>query len=108
MIPPFERNDFNNAVAKGQIVWRKHVLVRLLERSIAQSAVLECACFGECIQAYFDDTPLPSALFLAFVNNEPLHTVVSFDNAEQKAYIITAYKPSLDIFEPDWKTRKKS
>ena len=27
--------------------------------------------------------------------------------ASETAFIITAYKPSLDIFEPDYRTRKR-
>ena len=40
-------------------------------------------------------------------DNEPLHVVAAFDEEAKKAYIITAYTPSLDIFEPDFTTRKK-
>jgi hypothetical protein len=51
--------------------------------------------------------PLPSALVFAMVDIEPLHVVVAFDEEAKKAYIITAYKPSLDIFETGFMTRKK-
>jgi hypothetical protein len=57
--------------------------------------------------AFRHDMPLPSALVFAMVDIEPLHVVVAFDEEAKKAYIITAYKPSLDIFETGFMTRKK-
>ena len=107
MIPPFDRQSFLQSIAEGRIEWRKHVLVRLLERGITQAKVLECVSSGACIQTYSDDTPFPSALFFAMVEGEPFHVVASFDEIMKKVYIITAYKPSSDIFEPDFITRKK-
>jgi hypothetical protein len=104
--PPFDSTAFIEAITSGQVSWRKHVLKRLLERGITQASVLECACTGECIQSYPEDTPFPSALFFAFADERPLHVVAAFDEIGKKAYIITAYEPSLDIFEPDFKSRK--
>ncbi len=103
----FDHRAFTEAIADGRIEWRKHVLARLLERGISQACVMDCACAGVCIQAYPDDMPLPSALVFAMVDNEPLHVVVAFDEEAKKTYIITAYKPSSDIFETDFMTRKK-
>jgi hypothetical protein len=107
MIFPFDHATFVQAIIKGRVECRKHVPVRLLERGISQARVLECARSGACIQPYPDDMPLPSALVFAMADNEPLHVVAAFDGEAKKAYIITAYKPSLDIFETDFITRKK-
>jgi Domain of unknown function (DUF4258) len=107
VIFPFDSEAFTQAIAEGRVEWRKHVLVRLLERGISQARVLECARSGTCIQSYHDDMPFPSALVFAMADNEPLHVVAAFDGEAKKAYIITAYKPSLDIFETDFITRKK-
>jgi len=63
-------------------------------------------CHRECIHVYPEDTPFPSALFFAFVEGKPLHVVAAFDKTEKKVYIITAYEPSLEVFESDFKTRK--
>jgi hypothetical protein len=41
------------------------------------------------------------------IENKPFHAVVSLDAHNQKTYIITAYEPTLDKFEPDFKTRRK-
>jgi hypothetical protein len=39
---------------------------------------------------------------------KPLHVVASYDEVNKEAFIITAYEPSLDVFEPDYRTRKKT
>ena len=95
------------AIEKNNIEWRKHVLQRMLERNIDRTDVKNVVMKGEMIENYEDDKPFPSALFFNFINNRPLHTIVSFDERQNKAYIITAYEPNLEMFENDYKTRKK-
>ena len=94
------------AVRKRRIEWRKHALQRLAERSIAQKDVLEVLQSGERIEDYPDDTLYPSALFFGRVGSKPLHVVVAFDEINQIAYIVTAYEPSFEVFENDYKTRR--
>ena len=36
------------------------------------------------------------------------HVVASCDQVNKEALVITAYEPSLDVFEPDYRTKKKS
>ena len=85
----------------------KHILIRLAELQIFQYDVIEAILEGEIIEDYPADKPFSSCLFLKVIKNNPLHVVVSFDDLNQKAYIITAYNPSLDRFENDFKTRRK-
>ncbi len=61
---------------------------------------------GEQIEDYPEDKPYPCALFLGYVANSPLHVVVSLDEIDMRVYIITAYEPSLEYFESDFKTRR--
>jgi len=95
------------AVKKENIEWRKHVFQRMLERNIDRADVKTVIMEGEMIENYEDDKLFPSALFFKVVNIRPLHTVVAFDKKQNKAYIITAYEPNLEMFESDYKTRKK-
>ncbi len=105
---PFELPVFREAVASGRIEWRKHVLQKLAERGIPQQAVREVLLAGERIRDYADDKPFPSALFLGYVSGRPLHVVAACDEGSARAFIITAYEPSLEIFEADHRTRRKS
>lgn len=95
------------AIKNGNIEWRKHVLQRMLERNIDRADVKAVIIEGEMIESYEDDKLFPSALFFKFIADRPLHTVAAFDEKQNKAYIITGYEPNLEIFESDYKTRKK-
>ena len=94
------------AVQAGRVVWRAHVLRRMVERGINRSEVVGAVVTGEVIEEYTDDSPYPSALVLGFLEDRPLHVVVSFDESGPDTYIITAYEPSPDKFELDWRTRR--
>lgn len=96
------------AINRGRIEWRKHVLQRLAERGIKQKDILDVLLTGTIIEEYVDDKPYPSALFLGFVKSTPIHTVAAFDEKSSYVYIITAYKPSLNIFENDFRKRKRN
>ncbi|AQG78460.1 DUF4258 domain-containing protein [Spirosoma montaniterrae] len=94
------------SVASGNVQWKKHVLQRIAERNIRQADVLNGLIFGVIIQEYPDDTPFASALFLCFTEHGPLHIVASLNETNAETHIITAYNPSLERFEEDYKTRK--
>ena len=86
--------------------WQLHALRRLLARGISRSDVFTVLLSGEQIEDYPADKPFPSALFMGWTTNEPLHVVAAFDSVSQWAYIITTYRPDLEHFEPDFKTRR--
>ena len=100
------QDELRQVLSVRQFEWRQHVLQRLAERGIRQAAVLEVLRSGERIEDYPEDMPYPSALFLALVEGKPLHVVVALDAQAQWAYIITAYGPDLEHFDPDYRTRK--
>lgn len=78
-----------------------------MQRGISRSDVFAVLLSGEEIEDYPDDQPFPSALFLGWTETEPLHVVAAIDPASRWAYIITTYRPDLEHFEPDFKTRRK-
>lgn len=95
------------AIKSGRFEWRKHTLVRLAERNIFQDTIIQVITKGEIIEDYPHNTPFPSCLILGYVKDKPYHVVVGFDETSRIAYIITAYEPSLDKFEPDFRTRRQ-
>ena len=97
---------FREAIREGSIEWRMHAFQRLAERGISRAEVLTVLLAGEKIEDYPDDTPYPSALFLGFPSGKPLHAVAAFDEINKKAYVVTAYEPSSEFFEEDYKTRR--
>jgi hypothetical protein len=94
------------AVNQSRIRWRAHALERMLERAISTRDVAHVLLSGNLVEDYADDEPFPSALLMASVAGRPLHVVVAFDSAEGYAYVVTAYEPDTDHFEPDLRTRQ--
>ncbi len=83
-----------------------HAQQRLYERGITLSDVMKVISDGEIIMQYEDDKPLPSCLILGkSVNNQYMHVVISTDG--EYIYLITAYYPSLDVWNSDYKTRRR-
>lgn len=79
----------------------------MAERGILREEVKEVLLRGEVIEEYPEDYPFPSGLFLGKAAARPLHVVASINSTVGMVYIITAYEPSDDRFEPDLKTRRK-
>ena len=95
------------AVTEGRLRWRQHALHRMMQRGITRRHALQVILGGEVIEDYPSDAPYPSALMLGFVEDRPLHVVVALDATSERAYVITAYEPGLDRFEPDFRTRRQ-
>jgi len=69
--------------------------------------VKEVLLQGKRIEDYPDDYPVPSALLLGRSKDRPLHVVVAFRSDVDVVFAITAYEPSMEHFEPDFRTRRK-
>jgi hypothetical protein len=103
----FDRDRCVKAIAAGNYEWKKHTLQRMAERDVLQTEIIEVVLQGELITTYDKDRPFPSALFFKIVNRRPLHVAVAIDKENSFASIITVYEPSIEIFETDFKTKRK-
>lgn len=84
----------------------EHARRRLAERGISVNDIIRCIETGEIIKQYEDDKPFPSCLILgASAGGSYIHVVASHDN--EWIYLITAYHPDGDVWEPDFKIRKE-
>lgn len=91
---------------KKAMVWSAHALARLQSRGIFRTDVRNAILTGEIIEAYPEDFPDESCLILGTtVNGQPLHVVCGCN--EEFITVITAYYPTEDYFERDFKTRKE-
>lgn len=89
-----------------RIRWTNHVIVRLLQRNIAQIDVENALLSGEIIEEYENDYPYQSCLVYGInINNKILHVVCGTNDTE--LWIITAYYPDSKEWENDLKTRKE-
>ena len=77
-----------------------------MERGISQAEVIEAMMEGEIIEVYAADRPYPSCLIMR-LGTQPLHVVAAVDADAHICNVITAYRPGLDRFEPDFRQRRK-
>jgi hypothetical protein len=79
---------------------------KLRRRRISSGMIEQTIATGEIIETYPDDPRGPSCLILGYPQaGRPLHVVCgNFDQDE--LLVITAYEPSPEQWERDWRTRK--
>ena len=93
---------------KGDILFTKHALEKVLERSIAIQTIIDIIENGEIIKSYYQDKPLPSYLILGYTKlGEPIHIVLALDNNQGKVWIITVYRPDDDLWDSSYRRRIK-
>ena len=76
------------------------------ERDIDLNLVEQAIEYGEKIAEYPEDKPYKSYLHLYFFDGKPLHVCFA-PVSKNECKVITAYIPSLLIFEKDYKTKRK-
>ncbi|MFB6276097.1 MAG: DUF4258 domain-containing protein [Halothece sp.] len=90
-----------------QLIFSSHAVKQMFARKINKTQVKTVLATGEVIKEYSDDYPYPSYLFLGFVDSRPIHVVVGFDAITKRAFVITTYQPDSQLWESDYKRRKK-
>lgn len=90
-----------------KIFYSNHAVKQMFQRKITTREVEYVLENGETIQAYPEDKPYPSELLLAFYEKRPLHVVCSYNKEEKITIIITVYEPTNEIWENDFKIRRK-
>ena len=94
-----------NLCENEKLRWTMHIMIRLLQRGISLDDVICAVKNGEIIENYPDDYPYPSCLLLGHgEDRQALHVVCGA--SETEVWLITAYRPSLEFWDEDLKTRK--
>jgi hypothetical protein len=88
------------------VTYTGHALRRVFERQLSSEEVVYTLQTGELVVDYPDDLPYPSQLRLGWVNGRAIHVVVSQHPENGECYVVTAYYPSLEIWNDDFKTRR--
>jgi len=94
-------------VHERRILWTYHVNLRLKDRFVRRRMILDAADFYEIIESYPDDKYLPSYLVLARLAGDAIHVLFATDVEGDNVRVVTAYRPSLDEWEDDVKTRRR-
>ncbi|MCH7732954.1 MAG: DUF4258 domain-containing protein [Candidatus Marinimicrobia bacterium] len=95
-------------IKNRRILWTYHVNIRLKERFIPREAVLNSVDTYEIIEEYPEDKYLPSYLIYAEYKGEIIHIQIAADFENNNVRIVTAYRPTLNKWEQDFKSRRKS
>lgn len=93
---------------KEEIVkFSRHAIQQMFARSISKENVKHVIRNGITVINYPDDKPYPSKLMLGFVNERPLHVVLANVKIEKTVIVITAYEPDKNIWQDDFRKRRK-
>ena len=101
----FSIKDIQALHHENAVALTEHFMDRLRKRKIKIYDVEFIVANGEIIEHYPDSYPYPSALIMGYIGKDvPLHVVVGIGRG--KLWLVTAYPPTLDKWEADYKTRK--
>ena len=95
-----------SCIERRRIRWTYHVTMRLKGRFIPREAILSSDGY-EIIEEYPKDKYLPSYLVYAEYQGHAVHIQIAADFEDESITIVTAYRPTLDKWEKDFKTRRK-
>ena len=82
--------------------------MRLKGRFIPREAISTSFDTYEIIEEYPNDKYLPSYLICAHYEKEVIHIQIAIDLKNDNVRIVTVYQPTLDKWENDFKTRRKT
>lgn len=95
-----------SCIRRRKIYWTYHVNMRLKKRFIPRKAILASVDSYEIIEEYPEDKHLPSYLIYAEYEEQIIHIQIATDFENDHITIVTAYKPTLDKWEKNFKTRR--
>jgi Domain of unknown function (DUF4258) len=99
----------NRESADGtQVYWSRHAITELVQDQLTRSEVETALQDGEVIEDYpATHRPLPDCLVLGYLpSTHPIHAVVAIDQAQDRIFVVTVYRPSAERWADDWRTRK--
>jgi hypothetical protein len=91
-----------------KIFWSRHGIAELINEGWLRSQVELALEISEVIEDYPAlHRPLPDCLVLGYLaTGEPVHAVIALDQANDRLFVVTVYKPSREEWQDDWRTRK--
>ncbi|MBW1836198.1 MAG: DUF4258 domain-containing protein [Deltaproteobacteria bacterium] len=107
LIPNNPLDFIKRCVKEQRIFWTYHVNMRMKGRFIPRKIVLDSIQHYEIIEEYPGDKYLPSYLVFSKYQDKIFHVLFAVDVEADNVRVITAYYPSLDEWEEDFKNRRK-
>jgi hypothetical protein len=94
---------------EGQkVLWSRHALAKLIVENLSRQEVEGALASCEVIEEYpAQQRPLPDCLVLGWLaSRQPIHAVVAIDEANDRIFVITVYRPDPRRWADDYRTRK--
>lgn len=91
----------------SSVITSLHAFKKMISRNITDEDVKAVIRNGEIIREYPDDKPYPSKLLFMMIGRRPIHVVVGKMEKTEACVVITVYIAGEDIWEPDFKTKRK-
>jgi hypothetical protein len=89
-----------------KVIFSRHAISQMFEREISVSDVETTIAHGDVIEDYPDDKPYPSRLIIYKLVDRPIHVVAAENIHENEIIVVTAYEPSLSIWDSDFRKRR--
>jgi hypothetical protein len=80
----------------------------MLEYDILEVDVRQVLEHNDVIESDVDQFGMPTNLYLGFIDKRPLHVATVDEHEARRTEIVTVYEPTLDRWEPGFRTRKRS
>jgi hypothetical protein len=92
----------------SKLRFKVHAIIQMEERGLSVEDIRTALANGEDIEARPDEAPYAARLVLGMCRLGALHIAVRDNIEDDETVVETAYQPDPVLWEPDFKTRKKS
>lgn len=99
----------NLEISEGtRVYWSRHAIAEMIQDCLTRPEVEKALADCEVIEDYPPNhRPLPDCLVLGQLQSmQPIHVVIAIDEARDRIFVVTVYRPSQERWEHDWRTRK--
>jgi hypothetical protein len=92
-----------------KILWSRHGVAKLAAEGWRRTAIEQGLEAAELIEDYPTmHRVLPDCLVLAWLAaGDPFHAVIAVDEANDRLFVVTVYRPGLEAWQDDWRIRKR-
>lgn len=94
-------------MAYDELYFRFHAIERMLEHDVLDTDVRDVLENGDVIESVTDQFGMPKHLYLGFVEKRPIHVATIDDDDAKRTEIVTVYEPTIDQWNPGFRTRRR-
>jgi len=92
----------------SRLRFKVHAVIQMEERNLSVEDIRTALDTGEDIEIRPEEEPYPARLVLGLCRLGALHVAVRDNIDDDEIIVETAYRPDPALWEPDFKTRRKT